>query len=341
MRYIAIGLLALFSFAAPAQRDFTNPLLPSGADPWVTSRDGVYYYMQTTGRNLAIWKTRDITDLKDAEKKVIWQPPATGPYSHEIWAPELHFVSGKWYVYFAADDGRNETHRIWALENSSADPLAGEWVMKGKVADPSDKWAIDATVFENRAQLYMAWSGWPGDRDGEQDIYIARLKNPWTIDGDRVRLSSPQYTWEKHGDLPGPRHVNVNEGPEVLFHGSRVFLIYSASGCWTDDYQMGMLQTSVDADLMKPSSWTKLRQPVFTPSATAHAFATGHNGFFKSPDGKEDWIVYHANPEPHQGCGTQRSPRAQPFKWNADGTPNFGAPAHVGSALPKPSGSSN
>ena len=268
---------------------------------------------------------------------MVWVPPASGPYSHDIWAPELHFLSGKWYIYFAADDGHNETHRIQVLENASPDPLAGDWILKGPVSDASNKWAIDATVFENRGQLFFVWSGWPGDHDGEQDLYIARLKNPWTVEGSRVRVSAPRYDWEKHGDLPG-RHVNVNEGPEVLMHGADIFLVYSASGCWTDDQSLGMLRASQDADLTNLSSWTKLRQPVFTSSVAGQAFGTGHNGFFKSPDGKEDWIIYHANPGHDEGCGRDRSPRAQPFSWNADGTPNFGKPIPLGTPLVKPSG---
>src|SRR6516162_3275886 len=119
-RWIVLAICSVMAAAGADERqEFHNPLLPSGADPWVTSRDGVYYYMATTGVNLTIWKTRDITDLEHAEKKVVWWPPETGPYSHQIWAPELQFLAGKWYIYFAADAGSNETHRIWVLENSA------------------------------------------------------------------------------------------------------------------------------------------------------------------------------------------------------------------------------
>jgi len=104
---------------------FTNPLLPTGPDPWITYRAGYYYYMNTTGENLTVWKTRIPVDLRNAEKKVVWTPPATGPYSHEIWAPEIHFLQNKWYIYFAADAGNNRTHRIWVIENSSPDPMQG------------------------------------------------------------------------------------------------------------------------------------------------------------------------------------------------------------------------
>ncbi len=342
MKVMRLLILWLAGASLFAQQTFTNPLLPSGPDPWVTFRNGFYYYMNTTGRNLTIWKTHSIADLGRAEKKVIWTPPATGPYSRDIWAPELHYLDGKWYVYFAADAGTNQTHRMWVLENPSPDPLEGAWTLKGKIADRTDKWAIDGSVFENRHKLYLIWSGWEGDENGVQSIYIARLKNPWTVAGKRVRISTPQYPWEKVGDLhprtpqENPPHVDVNEGPEILEHGGKLFLVYSASGCWTDYYSLGMLTASAGSDLLKPSSWKKSPQPVFTESPEAHAFAPGHNSFFKSPDGKQDWIIYHANAEAGLGCGGGRSPRAQPFTWKPDGTPDFGTPVPLGTPLPLP-----
>lgn len=323
-----------------ATSTFTNPLLPSGADPSVIYHDGFYYYMQTTGSNLTIWKTHDITDLRDAEKKVVWTPPPSGPYSQQIWAPELHFVGGKWYIYFAADAGTNRTHRIWVLENASRDPLQGTWTMKGKLASSEDKWAIDPTVFQDHGRLYAVWSGWQGDVDGTQNIYIARMKNPWTIEGNRVLISTPKFPWEEFGDLTNPvRHVNVNEGPEVLKHDDKIFLIFSASGCWTDHYALGMLTASVNSNLLNPASWKKTSQSVFSESPAAEAFGTGHNTFFESPDKKQYWIIYHANPKANEGCGNFRSPRAQPFTWNPDGTPNFGKPVPLNTPIPKPSGS--
>ena len=311
-----------------------------GPDPWVIYHDGFYYYMNTTFTDLVIRKTRDITDLQHAEAKVVWTPPPSSAYSYQLWAPELHFLNGKWYIYFAADSGNNRSHRIWVLENASANPLCGVWSMKGELSDPSNKWAIDASVFENRGKLYVIWSGWPGDKDGTQNIYIAQLENPWTIKGNRVMLSTPQFPWEKFGDIPhnDPAHVNVNEGPEILKHGDKIFLIYSGSGCWTEQYALGMLTASATSDLVNPASWTKSPQPVFSESPQAHAYGTGHNGFFKSPDGTQDWIIYHANPEPNQGCANFRSPRAQPFTWNPDGTPHFGTPLPLGTPIPKPSG---
>ena len=315
---------------------FTNPLLSSGADPWCIYKDGFYYYTHTTGRNITLWKTKSIATLNDAEKKEVFVPPANTPYSKELWAPEIHFLKGKWYIYFAADSGKNIDHRLWVLENSSADPLQGNWIVKGKLTTPEDKWSIDGSLFEHKKIMYYIWSGWDGDVNGQQNIYIAKMKNPWTIEGNRTKVSSPELEWEVHGNLSNKDdvpHVNVNEGPEVLAHGKKLYLIYSASGCWTDFYALGMLTASANSDIMNASSWKKSPQPVFTHSDKNQVFAPGHNSFFKSPNGKEDYILYHANNEAGQGCGRFRSPRAQKFIWNKDGSPNFGVPVKPGTVL--------
>ncbi len=131
--FLASGIVA--SAQAPSVKIVTNPILPVGPDPWVEFRDGFYYYMNTTVTNLTLWKARSMAEIGSAPKKIVWTPPATGPYSHDIWAPEIHFLEGKWYIYFAADAGDNQTHRIFVLENSNSDPFQGQWEMKGRISD--------------------------------------------------------------------------------------------------------------------------------------------------------------------------------------------------------------
>lgn len=308
--------------------------------------------MHTTANSLKIWKTRSISDLASGESKVVWQAPSSGPFSRDVWAPELHFLRGRWYIYFAADAGSNASHRIWVMECDREDPLSGEWHLKGKVTDATDRWAIDATVFEEGSRLYMIWSGWEGAVNGTQNLYIAELSDPWTVKSARVRISSPEFPWEKVGDLTGrrdpeenpglnlidPVHVEVNEGPEVLRHGQKIFVIYSGGGCWTDSYSMGMLTAQSGSDLLNAAAWKKSPLPVFWQSPKANAYGPGHGSFFQSPDGTEDWMIYHANPQTGQGCGNRRSVRAQRFTWKTDGTPDFGRPVGIGAPLARPSG---
>ncbi|HPT26951.1 MAG TPA: glycoside hydrolase family 43 protein [Bryobacteraceae bacterium] len=345
MHILRVACAFLVAFAAAGQpATFTNPLLPAGADPWSIHMDGWYYYTHTTGQNITLWRTRSLAELGTAERKVVWTPPPDGPYSKQVWAPELHFLGGKWYVYFAADDGQNRNHRLWVLENPSVDPFTDNWTLKGKLATPEDRWAIDGSVFEHQGKMYLVWSGWEGTENGRQDLYIARLQNPWTTTGPRMRISTPEFDWERIGDIPKPGpddklHVDVNEGPQPLVRNGRVFIIYSASGCWTDHYALGMIHAESGTDLMAPGSWRKHPVPVFKAGGQSSpgTFAAGHNSFFKSPDGTEDWILYHANPGPGMGCGGRRSPRAQRFAWTPQGFPDFGKPVAAGVKMPVPS----
>ncbi|MBM7570378.1 family 43 glycosylhydrolase [Aquibacillus albus] len=328
-----IGHVTFYYEEEPLQL-FENPIIGEGADPWIVRHsDGYYYYTQTTGNNITIWKSKTITGLKSAESKVVWTPEEGAPNSEHIWAPELHFIDGKWYVYFAASAGDMGKQRMYVLESESSDPFGNYSYPKGtdygKLTTPSDKWAIDGSILKYNGNYYFAWSGWEGDTNVRQDIYIAPMSNPWTISGDRVELSRPEYDWEKVG------FPHVNEGPQFLKNSEgQLFMVYSASGSWTDDYKLGML-TFTGNDPINPDAWEKSAEPVFEKNPEADVYGPGHNGFFKSPDGTEDWIIYHA--AKFQGAGWNRNVRIQKFNWNEDGTPNFGTPVSTGTLLEVPS----
>jgi len=319
----------------PPDTTFTNPLLSSGPDPWVIQQDTMYYYMNTLGDRISIRPTGRMSNLSNTIPVTIWTPPVTGPYSKEIWAPELHRFSNKWYMYFAADDGNNSNHRIYVLENDAADPTTLNWTFKGKLADSTaDRWAIDATAFLYENKLYLAWSGWPDTVNVQQNIYIAALSDPTTLKDSRVLISSPTLEWEKAGAPPA-----INEGPEALINpGGQLFLTFSASGCWTDSYCLGLLTLKPGGDPLNPADWSKSQTPVFTTTAGNGAYAPGHNSFFTSRAGNQNWLIYHANANAALGCGNARNPRMQPFSWNSDGSPNFGVPVKINTPIPKPSG---
>jgi GH43 family beta-xylosidase len=191
--FIALTILLALSCSAlaRAQNCFHNPVMSSGADPWVIRHDGFYYLTFSLGDRIAIRKTRSLEALENAEERTVWIPPATGLYSKEIWAPELHSLRGRWYLCFSADDGRNCNHRLWVLENSSADPLAGNWTMRGQLKTPEDKWAIDGSLFELHGQLYLIWSGWEGDENGRQGRDAAGIVPPASKNSAGARMSSP------------------------------------------------------------------------------------------------------------------------------------------------------
>lgn len=312
----------------------TNPLYP-GADPWVIRHGPWYYLCQAEAGGVRVWKSPTL--LERGQRQSVWNAPAHGWNRSQLWAPELHWLRGKWYIYYAASAGWNASHRMGVLEALSDDPQ-GQYVDRGMLYTGDDiqrqtdsRWAIDGTVMELRGQLYFLWSGWEGERD-VQHLYIAPMANPWTICGNRVRLcENDTHSWERVGESRHER--GLNEAPQVLIRNGRVFIVYSCSGSWQASYKMGMLSMADGCDPMAPASWRKHPEPVFQP--TCEVFGVGHCCFTTSPDGTEDWMVYHA--KRHRREGWERVVRAQPFTWSSDGRPDFGEPVGPRKVLVRPS----
>lgn len=224
---------------------FVNPIAPAPhADPWVLYHEGAYYYCFSRGGNsLCVAKAGRLCDIGRAEPVCVYTAPEGTLYSKSYWAPELHCIGGVWVIYVAADDGRNACHRMYAL---TSDGPQEPFRMVGKVASPDDHWAIDGTVMQHEGSLYFIWSGWEGDVDVSQQLYIAPMSDPFTVCGERACISRPEHDWECHG------RPTVNEGPEVLKKDGTVHIVYSASGSWTDDYCLGLL-TLTGPDPLDPA----------------------------------------------------------------------------------------
>lgn len=300
-------------------------------DPSVVYRDG-YYYMTFThnGTDIMVMKSRTL-DFRQAERKVVWYPPAESRYSANLWAPEIQFLQGKWYIYFAADNGENENHRMYALEGDSADPL-GSYSFKGQITDATDKWAIDGLAMEYENKLYFVWSGWEGDINEAQNTYIAPMSDPLTVSGPRVLLSAPLLDWERAG---GPPYIN--EGQSILHKDSHVFIVYSGAGSWTPYYSLGMLALKPGGDPLDPAAWVKSEQPLLSMDEEAGVYGPGHNSFVSSPDGSQQWIIYHATSGAADGWNNRKA-RAGLVSWNEAGLPVFGKPQALTTPLEVPSG---
>jgi GH43 family beta-xylosidase len=324
---IALTATLLFPCAAVAQADFDNPLLQQRADPHVTLHADGYYYLTATVPEydrIELRRARSLNGIGRGESKVVWRKHAAGPMSFHIWAPELHHIDGKWYLYFTA--GRADAPleiRLYVLENTAANPLEGAWIERGQLKTGWESFALDATTFALAGQRYLLWTQRPPTAQKHLTaVYIARMDSPLSIAGPATLLTQPQYPWEK-------RTFDVNEAPAVLVKNGRVFLTYSASA--TDaSYALGMLTARADADLLDAGAWTKSPEPVFASSRRTGQYGPGHNAFTTSPDGKTDILVYHARDvEQVAGDSLQdpgRHARAQAIAWKADGTPDFGEP---------------
>lgn len=306
--------------------EYPNPLIEQRADPWVYKHtDGYYYFTASVPEydRLELRQSKTIRGLGDAKPVTIWKKPEQGEMSKHIWAPEIHSIDGKWYIYYAAarEDAPFD-HRIYVLENGAANPLEGEWTEKGQLATEWESFSLDATTFEHNGMRYLVWAQKDPRIRGNSNLYIARMANPWTIEGGQTLISKPEYPWETIGFW-------VNEGAAVLKRNGKVMITYSGSAT-DDNYAVGLLTADENSDLMNAESWSKSEQPVFRTSEENGIYGPGHNSFTVSEDGRQDVIVYHARSykeiEGDPLYDPNRHARAQVFDWNEDGTPDFGEP---------------
>lgn len=320
----------------PEPCTFRNPV-GVGQDPYVTRYEGWYYFIESRDNGLWVSRSQKLTELKANAVKV-WTPPASGWNRTHLWAPELHPLDGRWYIYYAAGESGPPFiyQRTGVLESVGAD-AQGQYLDRGIVytgdgapGSGENVWAIDMTVERLNGQLYAVWSGWERNAATDktvQHLYIAKMSNPWTISSPRVKLSSPVESWEVGTEL------SLNEGAQFLTRNGQTFIIYSTRESWLKEYRLGQLRLAPGADPMSPTSWTK-SGPVF--QGTGDVYGVGHASFTKSPDGTEDWIVYHTKISTTPGW--ERQIHLQEFTWNADGSPNFGTPTSPSRLIPQPSG---
>lgn len=318
---VVAALLQAATSASAMDLAKTNPLLDSGPDPWIVREGPIFYYMGTHGDRLAIRATTDLARLNEAAEVTVWRPPATGANAKSIWAPELHRIDGRWYIYYTAaasdaPDGKEDAHRgVFVLENSGADPTKGTWIDRGRLATAQP--GIDGTTFTANGKRYLVYSPYVGP---DSVLAIVEMTNPWTLKGKETIIARPDQVWERQGGR------QILEGPEFL-QGPKgdLFLTYSGSACWSDGYAIGLLHAKPGADPLDATAWTKSTQPILQKNPAGNVYAPGHNGFFRMDDGTA-WIVYHANPGPEMGCTGKRSPRIQPVRWDEEGTPRLDKP---------------
>ena len=307
---------------------WNQPWILQRADPYVCRHtDGSYYFTASVPDydRIVLRRSKTLAGLKDAKEVTIWHRHLFGPMSKHIWAPELHFLDGKWYIYFAGGEMASPWKiRPYVLECTDEDPITGKWMEKGKMrAADEDKFSfrafsLDATVFESKGKKYYIWAEKVGVGKQISNLYIGEMETPWKLKTVQVLLTTPDYDWERVGFW-------VNEGPAVLKKDGKIYMTYSASETGAA-YCMGMLTASEDSDLLDPLSWKKERYPVLSSVEEKGIYGPGHNSFTTDEEG-HTVMVYHARTEKEiEGnplYNPNRHAMLMKLKWDEEGRPVF------------------
>lgn len=308
--------------------EYNNPFIMQRADPFIgQAPDGSYYFTASVPSydRIILRHADTLEGLAQAREATVWTRHESGPMSEHIWAPEIHHVFGKWYIYFAGDDKDNWWNiRPYVLECSGQDPMRDAWVEKGQMqcADEDEfsfrAFSLDGTVFESQGDYYYVWAEKVGVGKQISNLYIARMESGTKLATVQVLLTTPDYDWERIGFW-------VNEGPAVIKREGKIYLTYSASATGAC-YCMGMLSAAEDTDLLDPGSWTKERHPVLATDAAKGIYGPGHNSFTRDREGN-DICVYHARTyEEIEGdplYDPNRHTMLMKLEWDEDNRPVF------------------
>ncbi|OTA60677.1 glycoside hydrolase family 43 protein [Hypoxylon sp. EC38] len=306
---------------------FTNPIRrPGGSDPQIVYSGGYYYLLSTTWTNVQIARATTIEGLKTAERKVVYSSNVAGRCCN-VWAPETHYLDGSWYIYFTAGNSDN-------LDGQNLHVLKGgpsAWDDYTYVGQLTNEWSIDGTVVRfNKWGNYLAYSCFHGLQ--YQSLCIRKLgSDNVSLQGSISVISQPTETWERSG-------TPVNEGPAALYIEAtgKTYIAYSANYCWTPDYCIATLEWDGNTDPASAAAWTKSNGCVFSGGVNGH-YGTGHNSFFRSPDGTQTWNVYHATSNSNGACDDSRYTMVQILGTKADGSPDFGTPVALSYESAEPS----
>lgn len=290
---------------------YADPFIKERADPYIVDgKDGYYYFTASYPAygsvdrgydRIILRRSNTVGGLANAEEKTIWKAHSGGILSKHIWAPEMHYIGGAWYIFFAA----GASDDIWAIRpyvlKCSGDPYNGSWTECGQMqassgdSDSFSSFSLDMTYFENNVRHYVIWA----EIKGDSSLFMAEIdpSQPWKLISKPILLTKPEYNWELVNN-------RVNEGAAVLKTDKKVYVFFSASGTGSE-YCVGRLEADINSDLMNTNSWKKLSSPVLSTADVKGCAGPGHNCFVRDEKGNL-LIVYHARPDSHssQACGT-------------------------------------
>ena len=316
----ALWLTSLsLTFVAPVlaerQTEFTNPLYQA-EDPWVIQHDD-FYYVCTSGplNPTAVYVSKSKTLVERGEKVKVWEDAEN--YGR-VFAPELHFIQGKWYIYFCADSKEHGwKHMAVVLRAKTDNPLDG-FTNEGVLFtgdENGNAQANDFTTVTWDGQLYAFW-GSLGDPVIRNSV-MAPMDSPTKITAFRKETN---------------HHA---EGPRFLIHEDRLILTGAEGAFASKDYRLTALMFDPELGTFEDrNAWVSLGTLL---ESTSDVWGPSRASFTVSRDSKENWAMYHSKIFPADDNGI-RAANIMPFTFDENSRPVFGKPAGPSTFQQLPSG---
>ena len=269
----------------------------STGDPFIIYDNG-YYYVYATGL-LNGKRTKDFKKWENTKDKTSYD------YNNRenFWAPEV-FKYGDYYYKIFSSFKKNSGVATIGLASSKS--LNSSFTVKTYDILGSKFYnsVIDADILidGNNQYLYFAEDQIKKNGTPTSSIYGIQIKlsnGNCSVVGDAHFLKAPDTDYEKKSlyTIGGI----WNEGPSVIKHNSKYYLMYSSNFWASADYNVSyVVSDSPLGPYYRPSGSNVLLESV------GSVIGPGHNNVFKSPSG-ELYTVYHVKDPSSTESGWQRS----------------------------------
>ena len=313
---------------------YKNPVFDQYmADPFVLQHDGHYYAYGTGSLSSEGWPFPVLhsTDL------VNWQQRGWSllpPGGDEFWAPEVVHHDGVFYMYYSAHGIDGKDHQLRVATQTS--PL-GPFQDTGLILVPEQPFTIDAHPFQDKdGQWYLFYSQDFLTLDDPYrvgtGIVVDRMLDMFTLAGNPRVVIRPHADWQlfkaQRSMYGSVYDWYTIEGAALRLHKDRYYCFFSG-GAWEHD-NYGISYVVAD-HVLGPYTLPSGGQQVLLSSVQGRVIGPGHNSFTKSPNGEQEYIVYHAW-DPGM---TARRMCIDPLNWD-NGTPIIKGPTWTPQPIAKP-----
>lgn len=270
---------------------FVNPILAGDRpDPSVLKHGEDYYMVHSSFASvpgLLLWHSRDLVN---------WQPigPALRKHVGIIWAPDLSFHDGRYYIYFPVLSPTGFTNMV-----VSAKDIRGPWSepvdLKVGNFDPGHGVSVEG-------KRYLFFNG--------------GTMAPLSADG--LSVTGPVRRVYDGWQFPDHWEVETfgQEGPKLLRHGEYYYMVLAEGGT-AGPATSHMVIMARSKSLEGPWENSPYNPIVRTTSASEKWWSRGHGTLLEGPGGKQWYLVYHAYEKDYQNLGRQTL--LEPVEWTADG----------------------
>ncbi len=309
------------------------------ADPSVFYHGGWYYYTYAKDYmgKPAVWMRRaaNFSDISASRPVLVWAEAIDPSGMSSLWAPQLTFLDGNYYVYATCaykgtENALGITPRkpVVFVGKDASDPLGG-YTYHGPMdnCDPEVLMYLSPRFIQWKGKTYMINGGFYREEDRIPDkkhfqsLFITEMESPTAFKGKAVKIAGATQSWE----ISNGGKCEILEGPFAYTDSKdgKLYILYSANETATENYCTGLLRFDGKEtdDITNASLWYKFPDPIQKKDPSIGMYSPGAMVLTKSPDGEQTWMIFHVKLKGGTYTYDNRLLCAQPFITDANGVP--------------------